>query len=111
MNASFFCSLRRTLVRAGLRACVFGALALGAAAPALAQDAPADENDPSRRAATFRAVSGPDAERVPGGTLTVIAYAGAWVLILGYFWRLGRVHARTAEDLAALRKSIDEHQA
>ncbi|MBX3249131.1 MAG: hypothetical protein KF901_18275 [Myxococcales bacterium] len=92
------------------RAFVFGALVVGAAAPATAQDEPTADDDPSRRAATFRAVSGPDAERVPGGTLTVIAYAGAWVLILGYFWRVGRLHARTAEDLAALRKSIGEQR-
>lgn len=59
------------------------------------------------RAASFRAVSGPQAERVPGGTLTVVAYGGAWALLLGYLWRLGRMHTQNERELSALRKSLD----
>ena len=82
------------------------ALMIGASTLAAAQEeAPTDPG--ADRAATFRAVSGPQAERVPGGTLTVVAYGAAWVLVLGYLWRLGRMHAANTSELAALRKTID----
>jgi hypothetical protein len=91
-----------------LFACVGAFGALGPIVPiASAQDAATEEDPQSSRAATFRAVSGPQAERVPGGLLTVIAYGGAWVLVLGYLWRLGRMHAQNERELTALKKSLD----
>jgi len=90
--------------------CLFLVLLVGGlcgSVPASAQDAAAEEDPQASRAATFRAVSGPQAERVPGGLLTVIAYGGAWVLVLGYLWRLGRMHAQNERELTALKKSLD----
>jgi CcmD family protein len=83
--------------------------AFGAVDSASAQDAATEEDPQSSRAATFRAVSGPQAERVPGGLLTVIAYGGAWVLVLGYLWRLGRMHAQNERELSALKKSLESN--
>ncbi|MCB9604018.1 MAG: hypothetical protein H6722_30035 [Sandaracinus sp.] len=79
-----------------------------------AQDEPtADpaEDPQASRASSFRAVSGPQAERVPGGTLTVVAYGAAWLVMLGYLWRLGRMHAHNADELTALRKSLEDQSA
>jgi hypothetical protein len=102
--------VKRWLLALSLFACVgaFGAVgANGAIGSASAQDAATEEDPQASRAATFRAVSGPQAERVPGGLLTVIAYGGAWVLVLGYLWRLGRMHAQNERELTALKKSLD----
>ena len=96
--------MKRWLLALSLFACVG---ALGPIGSASAQDAATEEDPQSSRAATFRAVSGPQAERVPGGLLTVIAYGGAWVLVLGYLWRLGRMHAQNERELTALKKSLD----
>lgn len=68
----------------------------------------APEDPQASRAAAFRAVSGPQAERVPGGTLTVVAYGAAWLVLLGYLWRLGKLHAHNQAELTALRKSLDD---
>ena len=68
----------------------------------------AEAVDPEEdRASAFRAVSGPEAEQVPGGTLLIAAYGVIWVLVLGWFWRLGRLQARTRDDLERLRASLD----
>lgn len=96
--------MKRWLLALSLFACVGAFGALGSAS---AQDAVEEEDPQASRAATFRAVSGPQAERVPGGLLTVIAYGGAWVLVLGYLWRLGRMHAQNERELTALKKSLD----
>jgi len=98
--------VKRWLLALSLFACVG---AFGAVDSASAQDAATEEDPQSSRAATFRAVSGPQAERVPGGLLTVIAYGGAWVLVLGYLWRLGRMHAQNERELSALKKSLESN--
>lgn len=98
--------MKRWLLALSLFACVG---AFGAVDSASAQDAATEEDPQSSRAATFRAVSGPQAERVPGGLLTVIAYGGAWVLVLGYLWRLGRMHAQNERELSALKKSLESN--
>lgn len=98
--------MKRWLLALSLFACVGAFGALGSAS---AQDAVEGEDPQSSRAATFRAVSGPQAERVPGGLLTVIAYGGAWVLVLGYLWRLGRMHAQNERELSALKKSLESN--
>ena len=94
--------MKRMLLAFALFACL-GSFASSTSA----QDTEGVEDPGASRAATFRAVSGPEAERVPGGTLTVVAYGGAWALLLGYLWRLGRMHTQNERELSALRKSLD----
>lgn len=65
----------------------------------------------ARRATGFRTVTGPDQEQVPGGTLLLIAYGAAWLLVAGYAWRLGGLHRDTAADVEALRRSLESHLA
>lgn len=55
------------------------------------------------RASAFRAVSGPQVDRVPGGKLLIAAYGVAWVLVLAYLWRLGKLHAANASELERLK--------
>lgn len=89
-------------------------LSLGPAV-SLAQQADgqgADEQGPEdpddSRATSFRAVSGPDAEDVPGGTLLILAYGVFWVLIFGYVFRLGRLEALTRADVNRLERGLAE---
>ncbi len=90
------------MIASSLRWCLL-AFALSVAAPAvsLAQPDPADQ-----RATEFRAVSGPQAESVPGGVLLVSAYAAAWLFLMLYVLRLGRLSARARADVARLEKSL-----
>ena len=60
----------------------------------------------SSRAAEFRAVTGPDAEQVPGGMLLIAAYAVVWLLVFAYFLRLGKQQARLATDVSRLEQSL-----
>ena len=70
--------------------------------PAAAQEAAED------RAEAFRAVEGPQQEDVPGGPLLVGAYALLWLFVLGYVWRLGRLHARTASEIEQVQRRLRE---
>ena len=87
-------------VQLGLRWLVLlGALQMGAAV-AVAQD---EEDPAAARQTVYRAVDGPQMEDVPGGALLVAAYGAAWVLSLGFMWRVGRLHVQNARELADLR--------
>ncbi len=59
------------------------------------------------RAASFRAVQGPQAEQVPGGMLLVVAYGLIWVLLLLFVIRLGRKHAATSAELERLSRVLE----
>lgn len=82
------------------------ALAAPVASPVLAQDGQEQEDPAESRATEFRAVTGPQAEQVPGGPLLVGAYAIVWLLLLGFVVRLARLHAQTARDVERLEKSV-----
>jgi hypothetical protein len=87
-----------------LRALAF-ALVLSASAAASAQsvgDAPED------RATAFRAVSGAEAESVPGGALLVGAYGLVWTFTLLYVLRLGGLSRRTAQEITRLERAVAE---
>ncbi len=89
-----------------MRALVFAVL-LGASVASFSGLAVAQEEEQSQpeedRASAFRAVSGPQVDRVPGGQLLVGAYGAAWILMLGYLWRLGRLHTANARELERLK--------
>jgi CcmD family protein len=76
------------------------------AMPALlcAQDAAA--NGGGDRATSFQAVSGAVKENVPGGPLLLAAYAVVWLAVLGYVWRLSRLHAGVEERLNSLERAL-----
>lgn len=64
--------------------------------------------DPSEeRAAQFVGVEGPDAERIPGGTLMLAAYAIVWVLLFGYLMRMRMLQRQTADELRRLGAEIN----
>ncbi|MBW2463540.1 MAG: CcmD family protein [Deltaproteobacteria bacterium] len=106
----------RALLRTALLALALG-LAFG---PAITMAQPADgegeqgaddqgaESPDESRATSFRAVTGPEAEDVPGGTLLIAAYGVLWVLIFGYVFRLGRLEARTRADVTRLERGLAE---
>ncbi len=76
-----------------------------------AQEAEESEDvDPEDRASAFRAVSGPQIDQVPGGTLLVIAYGVIFALLLGYLWRLGALHAKNAVALERLETSLRQDE-
>jgi CcmD family protein len=91
-----------------------GLFAVGAvpAAVALGQPPGMEEVDPGQeRASEFRAVTGPQAESVPGGMLLVGAYAVIFLLLLGYIVRLGLLQSRIATDVDRLERSLATHEA
>lgn len=99
---------------AWLFACAFFFAAAPMALPlgALAQDGEAadtaEAEDPATsRATSFRAVTGPDAEDVPGGTLLIVAYALIWLFVLVFVLRLGKLNASTLVEVARLRQALD----
>jgi CcmD family protein len=75
-------------------------VSLAFAAPLAAQEAAGD------RAASFEAVSGAVREDVPGGPLMVAAYALIWVAVLGYVFRLVRLHKNVDENLSRLQQDL-----
>jgi hypothetical protein len=87
-----------------LRACAIAAI-LGLASPMIAS-AQEDQDPASERSTEFVAVEGPQAESVPGGVLMVSAYGVAWLFLLLYVLRLGRLSARAQADVARLEKSL-----
>ncbi len=103
-----------------MRIAILGAMVTGAAlsffrpADAFAQEEAAQGEDGATegstagdRASAFRSVSGPQVERVPGGQLLVAAYGIAWLLVLGFMWRVGRLGRQATADLTHLRRVID----
>ena len=75
----------------------------------LASIAFAQEQTPAQeRTTVYRAVEGPQTEDVPGGALLLGAYGAAWALVLLFVWRLGKIHAQNAADLAELRRGRKE---
>lgn len=66
----------------------------------------AAEDPAEERAAQFVGVRGPDAERIPGGTLMLAAYAVVWVLLFGYLMRMRMLQRQTADELRRLGAEI-----
>lgn len=73
--------------------------------PVLAEDA--EES----RSAAFRAVEGAQTEDVPGGTLMIVAYMTALVLLVGYIARLGMMQRRTSTEVERLAALLAEREA
>lgn len=71
------------------------------AAPSASQQTPDD------RATSFQAVKG-GGESVPGGTLLISAYAVIWIILLFVVLRVWRRQSHTAEQIAALEKTIEK---
>jgi len=86
-------------------------LGLGlAVAPARAQDdeaATSAADAPSDRATSFRAVTGSEAEEVPGGTLLIASYALIWFFLMLYLHRVGRLSAAVRADVERLGGAIE----
>jgi hypothetical protein len=89
-----------------LRAICF-AICLGAPGLAIAQGAEAGET-PSDRATSFRAVTGPEQESVPGGALLVGGYGLVFALTLLYVVRLSALSRGTDARIARLEKLLAE---
>lgn len=96
--------MRARLLQSVLFGIVLVVSSLGGIASAQEEGEQAAED----RASTFRAVSGPQVDRVPGGKLLIGAYGVAWVLMLGYLWRLGSLHAANAKELERLKAKSDD---
>ncbi len=77
------------------------------ASTAMAQDDP-DGGTTNSRATEFRAMHGPAQEAIPGGPLLIGAYAVAWLLLMGYLVHLGRLSARTQEDVTRLLLAVEK---
>lgn len=73
---------------------------------ALAQDGEQAEDAAESRSTEFRAVTGPDAEEVPGGALLIAAYALIWVFVLIFVLRLGKLHGQTMTEIARLERAL-----
>lgn len=90
-------------------AVLFGAACIGGTpVPAAAQEQVQEADPQDDRATAFRAVRGPEAEQVPGGTLLLAAYALVWVLLLLFVLRLAYLYAKTRRDMDALERRMDE---
>lgn len=75
----------------------------GGASPA----AKPDESAAESRSQAFRAVEGSRTEDVPGGPLLIAAYGVAWILLLLFVLRLGRLHTMTARELDRLERRMN----
>jgi len=94
--------VRRLLCAAGLALCLCSLPAIGSA-----QDRPDDSPEDSRGTA-FQRVRGGAHERVPGGTLLVVAYAFVWTALFGYVLAQWRRQSRLKDDLARLEKELGD---
>jgi len=78
----------------------------------LAQDTPSAEAQPegvspeSDRAQSFRAMTGPATEDVPGGTLLIGAYGLVWFFLLLLVLRIWSVSRGVAGELARLESAL-----
>jgi len=70
-------------------------------------DAPSAADAASDRATSFRAVSGSEAEEVPGGTLLIASYALIWIFLMLYLHRVGRLSATVRADVERLSAAIE----
>lgn len=59
------------------------------------------------RSSAFRAVEGPDAEQVPGGTLLISAYGVMWLFLFLYVFRVQRMQAATQSEVARLTRVLE----
>lgn len=74
-----------------------------------AQEAPAGAADAeSDRAQSFRAMTGPATEDVPGGALLIGAYAIVWLMVLLLVLRIGSVSRKVDADLRRLEQNFAE---
>jgi len=73
-------------------------------------DAPTAADPESDRAQSFRAMTGPATEDVPGGALLIGAYALVWLFVLLLILRIGSVSRRVGIDLARLEQSLADHE-
>lgn len=76
------------------------------AAPAASASPSASSDTPDDRATSFQAVKG-GGETIPGGTLLISAYAVIWVIVLLVVVRVFRKQSKTAEQIAALERAIE----
>ena len=92
-----------SMIRRSLMALVlFGVLS---SAPVFAQEGEETEED---RTESFRAVSGPEVERIPGGRYLVYAYGLMWVMTAAFMWRrIGSLQSKANEDLARLSAQLE----
>jgi hypothetical protein len=85
------------------------ALALAAATPLLAAAQGAEAGaTPDDRATSFRAVTGAEAESVPGGPLLIGAYGLVWCFTLLYVLRLAGLSRRTSVEITRLERILSE---
>lgn len=85
------------------------ALTFAFASASFAQEAPdesAEESSPENRQTSFQQVTGPQVEDVPGGALLIGAYGVAWFLVVAYLWRLAGLSRRTAAEVDALQRAV-----
>ncbi len=61
---------------------------------------------PEDRATEFRAVTGSEAEDVPGGALMVAAYGLIWLFLMLYVLRIGRQGAAVRREVDRLEKAL-----
>jgi len=73
-------------------------------------DAPTTADPESDRAQSFRAMTGPATEDVPGGTLLIGAYALVWLFVLLLILRIGSVSNKVSVDLARLEQSLADQE-
>jgi CcmD family protein len=68
----------------------------------------AQQADGGDRATSFERAEGPTRERLPGGTLLVVAYAIFWVATLGFVVLQKRRIARLEEEVDRLTRALKE---
>ena len=64
------------------------------------------EDPAEERATQFVGVEGADAERIPGGTLLLIAYGIVWLFLFLYLRRLRGLQRQTANEIARLTAKL-----
>ncbi|MDB4945480.1 MAG: hypothetical protein JWP97_5014 [Labilithrix sp.] len=67
---------------------------------------PASTANPDDRATGFTAVD-PNAEHYDGNALVVYAYAGLWIVLMGWIYLLWRKQAGLGERLTDLERTLD----
>lgn len=82
----------------------------------VAQDTPAADEGPdgvnpeSDRAQSFRAMTGPATEDVPGGALLIGAYGLVWFFVLLLVLRIWSVSRRVGKELRRLETTLAESE-
>lgn len=98
-----------SMAKGGAITAMLVAIVVGLSTAAQAQP-PADsesmEQPADARATAFRAVEGPQTEDVPGGALLVGGYALVWLFVMLYLARLGKLHARTRQQMERLADQL-----